>query len=196
MPHFIPTDSAKAEALNARLSSTVFKNYDHFVELYNSDLIAKKKPEVIQLVEEIENSFKNISHEGGKLIFISENEILLDEIFENLTPWITLVKIKREINNLVESNEVDLDIEDNIVFRDQGIGFIHIVTQDEDGADALLKVGTEKHVSKNTELEEIFQNYSSYRNEERSDGLYFFKVEDFLLLDDGFIKEIHSLLAK
>lgn len=193
MPHFMPIQQDKADALNERLSKTVFKNYNQFVEAYNEGFINVKNDKVVELVQNITEIFKNVTHENGKLVFISENEVLLSEILVGLGPWTSIIKVKRELNNLIEADELNED--ETIVFTSNGIGFIYAEKTKEDGSKVFAKVGTEKHFKRQAEVLELFNDISSYAGEDLdSDEEYYFKVSDFTRADDSFIREIHSYI--
>lgn len=181
MTRFIPRDTTRAEALETRLSQTIFQNPDTFVQYYNSGMINRTNDETKEIVKELVETFKDVRERKSKLAFISVNEILLDEALTALTPWSTLVRVKREVSDAVQ--EKTIDTESTLLITEDGN--ILVIGETEDGAETQENIGADK--LKTNEVE-IIANKTSL--DELHDNGYLILASDLLNLDDSFIGRI------
>lgn len=188
MSKFMPVNNATAEELNTRLSSTIFKSAADFVNFYNSGLINTKNEEVTKIVAEVTSAFKDVKEKGGKLVFLSSSEVLLNEALAALLPWEILVRAKREANDLIASGEITR--ESTLAFSKKNAGFILKADEDADGD--LVKVGSEKLFGKIDEVAPIFDR--KIIDGERDGDSYLFYATELADLDDSFISRVHEVL--
>jgi hypothetical protein len=182
----MPVNSAIAEELNNRLSNTIFKSAADFVNFYNSGLINKKNEEITKIVAEVTSAFKDVKEKGGDLVFLSQSEVLLNEVLAALLPWEILVRAKREANDLIASGAVSREA--TLAFSKKNAGFILKVSENEDGE--LVKVGSEKLFGKIEDVAPIFER--KILDGERDGDTFFFYATDLADLDDSFIARIHE----
>lgn len=104
MTRFIPRDENTVSELNGRLSSTIFNNAETFVKYYNSGVINKNNDDTKDIVKGLLAAFKDVRERKGRLTFVSEAEILLDESVTELSKWTGVVRVRREIEDAVEEN--------------------------------------------------------------------------------------------
>lgn len=188
MAQFIPYNQEQAAKLGQDLETTLFGNVSKFIEFYNSGMIAKRSDEVVELVRRVVSTYKNVEEKGGQIIFLSTAEVYLEEINRNLEPWDVIVKIKRELSNA--KNENQLSEGDLIVFskKDQ-LGYILKVIE-KDGQRTTERVGAEKTFNKIKQIKQIYEKVSSVRQEDAQ--FFYFRASDFLSLDTGFIEKIYT----
>lgn len=186
MANFMPTDETKAQELTNRLSQTIFRSPEDFINFYNTGIINRKHADVTALVKEIVEVYRNVEERGGQLIFISKQEIYIDELLRTLSPWAVIVRVKRDVTQLLADETLSQD--DAVVFSPEVRGFI--LHQTEDGK--LEKVNSEKLYSSHDEIKKIHDLYSTLGESAKGDLL--FRVSDFTELDDSFISEMHKLL--
>lgn len=188
MAQFIPYNQEQAAKLGQDLETTLFGNVSKFIEFYNSGMIAKRSDEVVELVRRVVSTYKNVEEKGGQIIFLSTAEVYLEEINRNLEPWDVIVKIKRELSNA--KNENQLSEGDLIVFskKDQ-LGYILKVIE-KDGQRTTERVGAEKTFNKIKQIKPIYEKVSSVRQEDAQ--FFYFRASDFLSLDTGFIEKIYT----
>lgn len=188
MPNFMPVNSAAAQELNERLSSTIFKSAADFVNFYNSGLINKKNDQVTKIVAEVTTAFKDVKEKGGELVFLSSSEVLLNEALAALLPWEILVRAKREANDLIGAGTITR--ESTLAFSKKNAGFILKLSDEAEGE--LVKVGSEKLFGKIEEVAPIFDR--KIVEGERDGDSYVFYASDLADLDDSFIARVHEVL--
>lgn len=186
MPNFMPINEASAQALNDRLSQTIFKSAADFVQFYNSGLINKKNVDVSAIADEVTSVFKDVKERGGDLVFLSQQEVYLNEIMDALTPWEILVKAKREAEVLSERGTVTG--ETILAFSKKHNGFVLMADAEGD----LVKVGTEKIFNKIDEVDAIFDR--KIIDGERDGDAYLFQAQELLDLDASFISSIREVI--
>lgn len=185
MENFMPVDDARAQNLTERLAKSMFRSPETFIEFYNTGLINKKHGDVTAWVKEIAETYRNVEERGGKLIFITQQEIYVEELRKALAPWSVIVRVKRDITHLLADETLTPD--DVIIFSPDQKGFI---MKEEDGE--LLKVSNEKLYSSHDEIEAVHKVHSSLGRSE--EGHLLFRVSDFTRLDDSFITKMRELL--
>lgn len=186
MSQFMPVNEQKAAQLNERLGRTMFKTPGDFINIYNSGLVNKKHKDVIAFAKEIIETFKNVKEQNGRLTFITQQEIYLEEILNELHEWKSVVKIKRELRGLLSDETLGND--DVIAFT--GTSGIYKPEGDE-----LTKISSQRLFSRPVELEKAYNRWSSAKNDEKASSQeYRFKVSDFSNLNDQFINQLRANL--
>lgn len=183
MSRFIPFDEQKANELSNTLSQTIFKNVDQFVLYYNSGLINKNFDEVKNLSKTVLETFKDVRERRGKLIFISEEEVTLNEILQALNPWTAIVKATREVNDAL--SEKFIQEYDTLLLDENGV--LNVIRVNEDGAEELEPLTNDKLFSKNDDVE-LFLNLSTIQDD-TVEGTKF-KVSDLKNIDTSFISRV------
>lgn len=184
MARFIPRDNNRAEKLAEQLGSTIFKDVGTFVEYYNSGIINKNNDDTKETVKEIIETFKDVKEKRGKLTFISEDEVLVDEALADLSRWTTLTRVRREMHDLV--TEGSLKSEDTIVFAIDG-AFYKVDENVETGETVFVPLGADK--LKNSEVELL----ATYADSEIDEG-YIINVQTLINFDGSFIKQVKELI--
>lgn len=192
MAKFMPVNEEQAAALNEKLSKTMFRSAADFVNFYNSGLINKNHDDIAKTANEITKTFKNVKDKNRKLVFISEQEVFLDEINNNLAEWSLLTKIKREVEQLVSDNEISAD--SVILFTPDAIGYIVKESADEE---EYIKLNEEKLFHKMSDIVPVYNKYSTIKDADKAaEEVYQFMVYDVTNIDASFINRMHDLLPK
>lgn len=192
MAQFIPYSDEKEAELSEKLNNTLFKNVETFIQFYNSGMIAKRSEEIVELTKNVVETFKNVEEKNNLIVFLSSEEVFLDEIFTLLEPWKYIVKIKRELEENIKNEKVRY--EDILVFsKKDSFGYILKVSQ-KDGENVLEKIGNEKIFTKEEQISDISEKISTIN--ETNDEYFYFKVSDFLNVDDSFVERIHNEVPK
>lgn len=191
MSRFIPVNHEKAEALENKLSQEIFRSVKDFVEFYNSGLISKNHEDVKKISREITETFKDVKEKNSKLVFISEEEVALEESLRVLKSWESLVKAKREINEAIEQKIVTLD--SRILLDDNG--YLNTVAEDEEtGEINVTTISNEKVVSRKDEVGVIAEHIDSTANHSEHLGGYTLPVKNIAELDTSFVLQVKELL--
>lgn len=187
MVKFIPVSDESAQKLNESLAATVFKTPAGFVEIYNSGIINKRHDSIQAVVENMVKTFKNVKERGGVFIFTSEQEVNLEEALEELRKWGPIVKLKRELSDLV-ANE-DIGATEIIYFNEATAGVF--VDRESD----TIKLTSERFFASASELKEAYLKWSTVKNAEaEGKGNYPFRASDITSVDDAFINEVRALI--
>jgi len=191
MSHFIPVSNEKAQDLESRLSQQIFRSVKDFVEFYNSGLISKKHEDVKEITREITETFKDVKEKNGRLVFISEEEVALEETLENLKIWESLIKAKREVKDAVENNlvrrEAQLLLDEN--------GMLNIIEEDDETGDiTLTAISNEKVVSRKDEVEAVAKKIDENATHSSTMPGYLVPVERMFSMDTEFILEVKELI--
>lgn len=181
MSKFIVNDQEKVDALQERLSSTLYQSVERFVELFNSGIITKDNEEHKSISDEITKIFKNIRKSRGHLLFISEEEILAAEALEKLTPWVTLAKTKRALEQAVNENIIDES--DEVLLDDNGNLYVEKIGKDEN---------IEKQYFESDRL--VKAEFPHLKLVSNDNGQVF--VSNITNLDTSFIKETYNLIPR
>ena len=191
MAQFMPYDPSKAEKLNERLGKTIFGNVSTFVSHYNSGLINRSHEEVAYIASEITKTYRDVKSRGNRLIFISEAEVHMNEIYNTLNMWEIIIKVKRDLDQHVHDG--DITENDTVLFSGDSVGYA-LTTND---AGELERLSAEKLFTKPGAIGEIYAKYSSRKDPDLSgQGTYQFAVSDLTSLDDSFITRIQELLPR
>lgn len=180
----MPIDDNQSQNLVNRLSQTIFKSPEDFVNYYNSGLINKRHEDVTSIVNELVTTYRNVKEQGGKILFISKNEIYLNELLTTLSDWEPVIKIKRDVRTLI--NEGVITEDSVIVFPTEHVG--HFVEENSDE-----RLNNERLFTKYETIQSIYGKVSSYRNDGGVEDVKFI-VKDFTRIDDSFIERIHQML--
>lgn len=223
MPNFIPVDSEKSDDLKRRLSESPFQNPKTFIDMFNEGIINRKNEKVVAFSNELKETYRDVKEKSGKLVFITQEEIFLEEISDEIANWIVVEKIRRELQSLKKSKVVDDN--DIIAFSTAQLGFICRLTHDE-----IQKLSGERLFNSISKLQNLHTRYSSQNivnelgekvseipavstdatseisgediddsstaNTENDELFYEFRVSDFINLDDSFIAKIYEIIPK
>lgn len=185
---FLPISEAKAAEFRDRLSKTMFRDPEFFVQVYNNGMINPKHDDVVGIVTEMSEIFRDIRKKGNQIHFIDVDEVLLEETLRALDVWGTFVKMKSALNHLVENDELGSD--DDVFFVESDPGYAHVV--DESGE--IVKLATEK----------LFRNHEDIHTirkvcgvgHRREDGSVRIKNNEIQAVDTSFIGQIHGLIPR
>lgn len=111
MSKFIPVDRERAEAFVERLSNTLFRDPETFIEMFNTGLINRKNSEVVEISDELLTVFKGIERKGDKITFLDQGEIAVDDLFVKLEAYQIALQLKRIFANAVKNGELELHTE-------------------------------------------------------------------------------------
>lgn len=190
MPHLMPVTEELAAALEARLAGSKFRSTEFFIDFYNSDLLNKGAEEVAEVAQAVEATFKNVKLQGKHLKFISESEVYLSEVREELHLWGILLRVKSRLRELVEEGTLERTAE--VEFSPEQVGVLEHRTEAEGGEVHRTRLADEKFFKPADEeaMRLAHRRYSSVGVDLR------FAVEDFLQLDDGFISDVWELTVR
>lgn len=204
---FIPVNQEDAEALRAKMSKTFMRDPETFIEAYNSGFVSRSNPTAKAYAKAITSTFKDVRERRGRLILVSENEIRLSEAYDNLSAWVTIARLKRELNDLIREGSISTSdqlvvLEDGSVARlsqhdagddEYGSG----VDSDEDASLSEDVVYTDAYGSY-TAVESIdklkvseIADFASLRGVSKVEEVLYFSPETVLALDDSFITNLH-----
>lgn len=190
MSNFMPQNQEKAQALEAKLSESIFRSVKDFVQFYNSGLINKSFGEVKQTAKEVTETFKNVKEKSGQLILISEEEVFIEEIIETLKPWEGIIKGKREIITALKEQKIN---EETVLVLNDRMS-LEFLTTDEEGEKTLSSLSGERLFVKTDDISSLLEK-SSYGQEfnEEYNG-YVFLARDIANIDIEFVKNIKEFL--
>lgn len=195
MSEFMSVSDAKVQELSERLSRTMFKNPEFFVNMYNSGLINKKHEDVSQIAAEMVATFKNIREQNRTLIFLSRQEVFLNEIVETLEDRSVEVHVKREIDSLLSNGSVKN--ESVIAFSKESIGHVFVASSNEEGGITLTNVSTNRAFTRSEQIQPLYERVSSVKNDEQArKEVFFFRVSDLTGIDVSWIDRMHELLPR
>lgn len=186
----MPQNQEKAQALEAKLSESIFRSVKDFVQFYNSGLINKSFGEVKQTAKEVTETFKNVKEKSGQLILISEEEVFIEEIIETLKPWEGIIKGKREIITALKEQKIN---EETVLVLNDRMS-LEFLTTDEEGEKTLSSLSGERLFVKTDDISSLLEK-SSYGQEfnEEYNG-YVFLARDIANIDIEFVKNIKEFL--
>ena len=183
MSQLMPVTPELAAELEERFASSKFRSTDFFIDFYNSGLVNKAADEVVEFATAVDATFKNVKLQGKTLVFISEAEVYLAEVLEELKLWDILVKVKARVRSLAEAGELS---EDTVVEFPGGSGVLVATEQDEDGQERQRKLTDEKFFKPADE--ELMRAFHAKHSS--AEGEWRFHALDFLSLDDSFIEPV------
>lgn len=189
MAHFIPANQAQADALAQRLQGSLFQTVENFVQYYNSGLINRKFDDVQAILAEVTSAYKDVKEKGGRLTFISEQEVVLAEVMAALAPWDTIAKVKREVTDALRDGTLGTD--DYLVIGENGA--LSRYSQEEN---TLTPLTNERMFTKNDDITKLL-SFSSLGNQvnEQVEG-YLFAPADITGVDDGFITQLRNIVPR
>lgn len=191
MSNFIPVDQRKAEALEEALSQQIFRSVADFVEFYNSGLISRKHEDVVKIVKEITETFRDIKEKNNRLIIISKQEVALEGSLRTLQLWETVVKAKRETEDALSQKTINENTQ--LLFDESG--HLHTLETDPDTEEIVATAITNERVlTRKDELPEIVRIINpeiSYSPDLKG---YLIPARDILKINDEFILQIHNLI--
>lgn len=190
MSNFMPQNQEKAQALEEKLSESIFRSVKDFVQFYNSGLINKSFGDVKETAKEITETFKNVKEKSGQLVLISEEEVFIEEIIETLKPWEGIIKAKREVTTALKDNKIN---EDSILILNDKLS-LDVISTDEEDNETFSPISGERLFTKTDNLDSLLEK-SSYGNEfnEQYNG-YVFSPRDIAGIDIDFVQRIKENL--
>lgn len=191
MSQFMPISNDKDQEIREKISKTIFKTPEDFVKFYNSGLISKNFEQVRSLVQDLKDTYKDIREKKSNLVFISEEEVIIDEMIQKLSVWDTLVKIKREITDFLADKSITS--EDIIVIDDTAL--LGKIAVNNEGEEVIETLDGDKlfNRSKTDEILSIIGQYSSLNKsfDTKYNG-YIFHVSDLTNIDNSFIVNLKN----
>ena len=186
MTRFIPRNDSLAEQVANRLSSTIFKDVGTFVQYYNEGVINKNNDDTKETVRQLIDAYKDVRERKGVLAFISEEEVLIAEAISDLSHWVTLTRIQREVQDALEAKTIT-ESDTLVILAD---GTVAVPRISELGSEILENIGADK--LKNNEAE-LLKKLSTA--ETRKDDKVSVLVYDIVTLDGSFIKNIKAQIT-
>lgn len=214
MTELLVRDSQRHQELTERLSKTIFQSPRAFIEAHSEGLINRNNDDVKAIADEIVDIYQNVEMKNRELVFVSQTEVMTEELLEGLQDWKIITKLKRALSDALEENILTTD---TIYFLPSAVGYVY--ADNSEGEETRLL--SEKFFNATKALEPIYKRYSSFSKQEPgSDGFdsqnaeeglpdisyeepeseksdaYVFKVEDILDIDDSFIESIYRLFEE
>lgn len=190
MSEYIPFNEEIANSFENRISGNLlFQSTDHFIAIYNNNLINKSNDEIDSLAKEIVDVYKNVELINRKFIVKSKEEVVSNE-FEILFPHISfIVTLKRIATDILKDNYPE---DTMIVFTESEPTLVQILNYETN--DVKIYEGSEKLRNVNKSLASnpfITGNIELHSYGE--DGIKF-KAVDIVKLDTSFVSDIGDLL--
>lgn len=216
MTELLVRDRQRHEELTERLSKTIFQSPRAFIEAHSEGLINRNNDDVKAIADEIVDIYQNVEMKNRELVFVSQTEVMTEELLEGLQDWKIITKLKRALSDALEENILTTD---TIYFLPDSVGYVY--ADNSDGEQERLL--SEKFFNATKALEPIYKRYSSFskqtpaqanfepqgegqglpdvgygegESEEEKTDAYVFKVEDILDIDDSFIESIYRLFEQ
>lgn len=180
MSHFIPFNTEDARNLEEELAGTFFKSSENLVELYNAGIVNKSNDMVSQYVDRITKTYKDVKEKSKTLIFLTQNEVYIEEIVSALEPWRVIVKLKK-LANEVSANGTGL-----IVFNSEKVG-VPLTWNDE----TLDAINNDRLFYKFDDIKEVNKIITG---EDTDSDVIELTVDQILNLDDSFIEDLYSVI--
>lgn len=191
MSNFIPVDQRRAEALEEKLSGQIFRSVSDFVQFYNSGLISKKHEDVVKIVKDITETFRDIKEKNNRLIVISKQEVALEESLRTLQLWEAVVKAKRETIDSISQKTIN---ENNEVLLDDSGHLYRVEINSETGETTATAITSEKLFTRKDDVSDIAQIINpeaSFNNDLQG---YLIPVRNIVEINDEFILQIKNLI--
>lgn len=188
MANLMAVNDEKAAELDARFSKSMFRSTQEFIQFYNSGMVNKSDDNVNRFAQEVDQTFKNVRLQGKALVFISEHEVYLSEIMDELKLWEILVPAKARLRELVASEEVATDAK--LEFSEDK-GTLVLVVADENGGATKTRLSDERFF-KPADVGAV-ERFTAQSSEP---GRLSFVASELLEADDNFIGELHRLTIK
>lgn len=183
MSRFMPADSQAAAELDARLANTIFRSAEDFVKFYNSGLISHRHDDVQNVVDELTRVYRNVKEKGGKLTFVSREEVALRELTRKLELAGLALGVKNEVVRLL-ADEVLENGDALFYLSNEFNGQVCLVNEEHEVAPQ----SKAKAFGKKDGASVLHDEYSSVQHESNpGEGIYAFRARDFSELDFGFL---------
>lgn len=191
MSNFIPVDQRRAEALEEELSGQIFRSVSDFVQFYNSGLISKKHEDVVKIVKDITETFRDIKEKNNRLIVISKQEVALEESLRTLQLWEAVVKAKRETIDSISQKAIN---ENNEVLLDDSGHLYRVEINSETGETTATAITSEKLFTRKDDVSDIAQIINSEASFNNDLQGYLIPVRNIVEINDEFILQIKNLI--
>lgn len=189
MSKLMPKNNDSAVILDEKLSETLFGSSADFVKHYNSGLINKQAEEVVGILNEVLETYKNVKLQGKTIVFVSQSQIELNEVFNEVSKWNFWYRIWETVSELVSDGT--LNDNDLVGFANPSTGSLMKV-ENEDGQDVFVNVSNERLYRSSEEnlLEMLALDFM------HGYGAHVFRVSDVLGLNFDFIHSVHSAVME
>lgn len=157
MPQLLTRNQEESDKLVEELSHTIFKSPTDFLAAYEQGWINRANDEIKAIAARIVDVYQNVQFKGREIIFVSQSEVMVDEIIDGLHPWKTITKLKRAIVDSHDQNKHG----DTVYFTVDNAGYV--LYQNSDGE--LVKLTSEKLFRNTGELFPVYTRYSSFASE-------------------------------
>jgi len=186
----MPKNNDSAVILDEKLSETLFGSSADFVKHYNSGLINKQAEEVVGILNEVLETYKNVKLQGKTIVFVSQSQIELNEVFNEVSKWNFWYRIWETVSELVSDGT--LNDNDLVGFANPSTGSLMKV-ENEDGQDVFVNVSNERLYRSS---EENLLEMLAMDGSEDEYGAHVFRVSDVLGLNFDFIHSVHSAVME
>jgi len=190
MSKLMPKNNDSAVILDEKLSETLFGSSADFVKHYNSGLINKQAEEVVGILNEVLETYKNVKLQGKTIVFVSQSQIELNEVFNEVSKWNFWYRIWETVSELVSDGT--LNDNDLVGFANPSTGSLMKV-ENEDGQDVFVNVSNERLYRSS---EENLLEMLAMDGSEDEYGAHVFRVSDVLGLNFDFIHSVHSAVME
>ena len=191
MSNFIPVDRQRAEALEQALSQQIFRSVSDFVQFYNSGLISRKHEDVVKIVKEITETFRDIKEKNNRLIIISKQEVALEESLQTLQLWEAIVKAKREAKEALTQRTI---AENEELLLDSSGHLYRLENNPETGEITADAITSEKLFTRKDDLEKIARTIAPESVLNNDLEGYVIPVRNIVEINDEFILQIKELI--
>lgn len=191
MSNFIPVDRQRAEALEQALSQQIFRSVSDFVQFYNSGLISRKHEDVVKIVKEITETFRDIKEKNNRLIIISKQEVALEESLQTLQLWEAIVKAKREAKEALTQRTI---AENEELLLDSSGHLYRLENNPETGEITADAITSEKLFTRKDDLEKIARTIAPESVLNNDLEGYVIPVKNIVEINDEFILQIKELI--
>lgn len=118
MSKFIPANQELASNFVNKLSNTLFRDPEVFIEMFNTGLINRKNSDVVAIADELLTVFKGIERKGDKITFLDQGEVAVEDLFIKIEAYKVALQMKRVLSAGVAAGE--LQLENEIYFDGKG----------------------------------------------------------------------------
>lgn len=153
MATLLTRDEAKARQLDEDLKETFFGSAEKFVELYSEGWINRTNSDIQAIAQQVVDTYQNVQLKGRDIVFVSQTEVMVNEVIDGLAPWKHLTKIKRALNDAYGDSDGD------IYLTTEQVGYI--LRKDAESGD-YTKAVSERFFRSEEEAARLYQRYSSF----------------------------------
>lgn len=193
MAAFMANDEAAVQALEEKLSKTLYRTADVFVEHFNAGTINRKHPDNVALATELTQTYRNLKEKNGQLIFIPQDEVILGEVLADLGPLLDALRLKRLLQDAVDSESLSPE---DVFFLSPDKGNGTPLREEGDS----LEVITDRTAVKRDVIEDLHRRLASAPEgvvkDDEGASRFHFRVLDFISLDTTFVENLRKVTPK